>query len=135
MFAQQGALYNPIKKLCFALEEYGLETELDAVEFFIKRILFNCQNCGDCRLAELGYLCPQSGCAKFLLNGPCGGSQDGWCEVYPKKKRCFYVRLFERLSDPEIKKLFAAGILPPRDWSKNHTSAWLHFFHGMDKSD
>lgn len=134
MFEPDGCLYNPLKKACLGLEKHGFEQTLDTFEFFIKLLLFNCQNCGDCRLADLAYLCPQSGCAKFLLNGPCGGSQDGWCEVYPKKKHCFYVRLFERLKYHEVEKIFTGEILPPRDWSRNHSSAWLHFFHDRDNS-
>ncbi len=134
MFEADGPLYEPLKRICFSLEKHGFEAALDKLEFFIKMLLFNCQNCGDCRLADLAYLCPQSGCAKFLLNGPCGGSQNGWCEVYPKKKRCFYVKIFERLNFHEIEKLFTGEILPPRDWSRNQTSAWLHFFHDLENS-
>jgi methylenetetrahydrofolate reductase (NADPH) len=132
MFNPEGSLYGPLKKICFALERKGFDAKLDLFEFAIKMLLYKCQNCGDCRLADLAFLCPHSGCAKFLLNGPCGGSQDGWCEVYPKKKRCFYVRIFERLKFQELEKLFTGEVLPPREWSRNHTSAWLHFFHDME---
>ena len=40
-----------------------------------------CQGCGDCVLAYTGGICPVSRCAKRLLNGPCGGSKDGKCEI------------------------------------------------------
>jgi len=129
LFAPESPLFNSMRSFCFALERRNLEGALDNFEYFSKHILFDCRNCGDCRLAELAYLCPQSGCAKFLLNGPCGGSTNGWCEVYPKSKRCFYVRLYERLKRLEIDAFFQAKTLPPRDWSKNWTSAWLNFFH------
>lgn len=133
MFSPEGRLFQPMKKVCFTLEDHGLESILDKFEFFMKLLMYDCRNCGDCRLSELAYLCPQSGCAKFLLNGPCGGSLNGWCEVYPKKKRCFYVRIFERLSRQELEAWFAGKQLAPRDWSKNMSSSWLHFFHEHDE--
>ena len=40
-----------------------------------------CKGCGDCLLASTGGVCPIARCAKSLLNGPCGGSHDGRCEL------------------------------------------------------
>ena len=40
-----------------------------------------CAGCGNCRLGEFAGICPITRCAKHLFNGPCGGSQDGKCEV------------------------------------------------------
>ena len=36
-----------------------------------------CHLCGNCVLGETGGICPITRCAKSLVNGPCGGSQDG----------------------------------------------------------
>jgi ferredoxin len=40
-----------------------------------------CQGCGQCILAVTGSICPVSRCAKRILNGPCGGSAEGKCEI------------------------------------------------------
>ena len=42
-----------------------------------------CSGCGNCELATFGGICPVTRCAKRLFNGPCGGSQDGKCEIDP----------------------------------------------------
>jgi methylenetetrahydrofolate reductase (NADPH) len=130
-FREEGALYGPLHKICAAVKGGRLEAAFAGGEHLLKFLLFRCRNCGDCALAELAFLCPQSGCAKFLLNGPCGGSRDGWCEVYPGRKRCLYVRIYERLrGDPPEQML--NEFVPPRDWSLDQTSSWLNYFLGRD---
>lgn len=86
--------------------------------------------CGDCILSETAFLCPQSQCAKYLLNGPCGGSIDGWCEVYPGVKRCVYVRAYERLKSFNEEESLKYNIIPPRDWYLNRKSSWINYFMG-----
>lgn len=56
-----------------------------------------CASCGECRLDMTGGICPVEGCAKGLLNGPCGGASDeGMCEVNPQV-RCVWIEIFDRL--------------------------------------
>ncbi len=131
-FAPGGLLYNPGKRACLAWDESRLGWSLVQVEYLLKFIAFGCRNCGDCTLAELAYLCPQSACAKYLLNGPCGGSRDGWCEVYPGRRRCLYVRAYRRLKGAGRPEQFKEGLVPPRNWSLNNTSSWANFFRGLD---
>ncbi len=132
-FEREGAGFPLARKVCLEMGRSGHDLLLMRIEYLTKLILFGCQNCGECRLADLAYLCPQSGCAKYLLNGPCGGSRDGWCEVYPGRKRCFYVRLYERLKRYGLTDSFLSTTLPPRDWSRHNTSSWLNFFKDLEK--
>lgn len=55
-----------------------------------------CAGCGECILAETGGICPVARCAKSLLNGPCGGSENGKCEVDPERD-CAWAQIIEQL--------------------------------------
>jgi ferredoxin len=55
-----------------------------------------CQLCGECIIDAYGGLCPLTLCAKGLLNGACGGSKDGKCEVDPERD-CGWNLIYERL--------------------------------------
>jgi len=55
-----------------------------------------CQLCGECIIDAYGGLCPLTLCAKGLLNGACGGSKDGKCEVDPERD-CGGNLIYERL--------------------------------------
>lgn len=66
------------------------------VERVSKRVLYGCEDCGDCSLTDCAYLCPRARCAKDQRNGPCGGSRDGRCEV-DDNKDCIWAIAYERL--------------------------------------
>jgi ferredoxin len=55
-----------------------------------------CSLCGKCILDKTGGICPVTRCAKGLLNGPCGGSQGGFCEV-SKDTPCVWQLIYARL--------------------------------------
>ena len=55
-----------------------------------------CRQCGECLLEYTGGICPLTACAKQLLNGPCGGSNEGMCEVEPDRE-CGWYNIYERL--------------------------------------
>lgn len=74
-----------------------------------------CQACGDCKLHLTGGICPITRCAKSLLNGPCGGSSDGKCEVDPETD-CGWQMIYDRLK--ELGKLDQMEvIIPINDWT------------------
>jgi ferredoxin len=78
----------------------------------------NCLGCGDCMLYFFGGVCPLARCSKQLLNGPCGGSQGGKCEVDPDVP-CAWQAIIDKLSSfNALERL--ERIYPPKDWSKKH---------------
>jgi len=83
---------------------------------------------------DLAYVCPMSQCPKNQRNGPCGGSQNGWCEVYPGKKKCAYVRAYARLKRYGKEKELDGDIIPPPNWDLYQTSSWINYYLGRDHS-
>jgi len=55
-----------------------------------------CIQCGECIIGNYGGICPVARCAKSLLNGPCGGSENGKCETDPEKD-CAWQLIYDRL--------------------------------------
>lgn len=55
-----------------------------------------CSGCGDCSIHLYGGFCPITRCPKNLLNGPCGGSRDGHCEINPDAD-CIWHLIVERM--------------------------------------
>ena len=103
-------------------------------EHVAKVLLFDCQNCGDCGLFDVAFLCPVSQCPKNQRNGPCGGSLNGWCEVYPNERQCVWVRAYDRLKGHHEEDSIDEYIVPPNDWALRETSSWLNFYCGRDHS-
>jgi ferredoxin len=86
-----------------------------------------CAGCGNCILDMTGGICPIARCSKSILNGPCGGSTDGKCEISPDVdcgwslivKRMHKMGTLDRLS----------GLIPPRDWSTSHAGGPRRVIH------
>jgi hypothetical protein len=57
-----------------------------------------CAQCGQCILGELADICPVTRCHKGLVNGPCGGTNNGKCEV-DAEKDCAWTLIYQRLKD------------------------------------
>ena len=73
-----------------------------------------CAACGDCILGITGGICPIARCSKSLLNGPCGGSEDGHCEIDPGTP-CAWQLIYDRLSSMgRLDTLLE--IQPPKNW-------------------
>lgn len=74
-----------------------------------------CQGCGQCILDKTAGICPISRCAKRLLNGPCGGSTRGACEINPELD-CAWQLIIDRLKALGRMDDYEQ-LLPLKDWS------------------
>ena len=73
-----------------------------------------CAACGDCILGLTGGICPIARCSKSLLNGPCGGSEAGHCEINPEVD-CAWQLIYERLAEKD-KLHVLLDLQPPKNW-------------------
>ncbi|MCK4376030.1 MAG: methylenetetrahydrofolate reductase C-terminal domain-containing protein [Candidatus Brocadiae bacterium] len=77
-----------------------------------------CAGCGECILHLTGGICPIARCAKTMLNGPCGGTNDGKCEISTPENPvdCVWSLIVERCKElGTLDKL--KEIIAPKDWS------------------
>jgi hypothetical protein len=57
-----------------------------------------CTQCGTCIIGETGGICPVTSCHKGLINGPCGGTNNGKCEI-DSNKDCAWTLIYNRLKE------------------------------------
>jgi hypothetical protein len=76
-----------------------------------------CNFCGNCIVNNYQGLCPITRCPKNMLNGPCGGSVKGKCEINSDMD-CVWQLIVDKFKNKnkinELKK-----IAEPFDWSKS----------------
>lgn len=101
-------------------------------EHMAKVVLYDCKDCGDCALTHVAYSCPMSKCPKHQRNGACGGSRDGWCEVYPGKRKCVYVKAYNRLKGYGAEEELHEYSVAPCDWNLYQQASWPNYFLGRD---
>lgn len=73
-----------------------------------------CQGCGECLLGRTGGICPIARCAKQLMNGPCGGSAGGHCEI-GEDTDCAWALIWDRLKALGQVERYVE-ITPAKDW-------------------
>jgi len=116
--------YHKLAKLLDSSEAGRRITK--AFERPMKELLFDCKDCGDCALQHVSFLCPESQCPKHQRNGPCGGSLEGRCEVWPDRE-CVWVRCYNRMASIGKTAEIGSEVVPPRLWSCEGASSWLNF--------
>jgi methylenetetrahydrofolate reductase (NADPH) len=131
-FRPGAPLYGPACSFFKMIDGTWLERPLTRLEYWIKYVSSRCRRCGDCTLPEAAFLCPQSQCPKFLFNGQCGGSSEGWCEVFPGTRQCIFVRAYDRLKAYREEESLKGKYIRPRDWALDGTSSWANYFLGRD---
>ena len=73
-----------------------------------------CAQCGQCILGQTAGICPLTACHKGLLNGPCGGTNNGKCEV-DKNRDCAWTLIYNRLEQQGRLDLMRQ-YQPPKDF-------------------
>lgn len=83
----------------------------DTREIYVKR----CSLCGTCIVESYHGLCPIGRCPKHMLNGPCGGSMDGHCEI-SKEYPCVWEEIINKMKNEKIHHQLKQ-IIPPHNWN------------------
>jgi ferredoxin len=97
----------------------GLNTTFMGANLDVGLYEERCLGCGDCVLERTAGICPITRCAKSLLNGPCGGSSDGKCEI-SKDTDCAWHLIIERLEAlGELERIRPFEIY--KDWRPSHS--------------
>jgi ferredoxin len=78
----------------------GVDTSFIGVNQDVGWYEERCRSCNSCVLAMTGGICPVTMCAKGLYNGPCGGTNQGSCEIN-KDQPCAWYQIYERLSNQD----------------------------------
>ncbi|HTL53577.1 MAG TPA: methylenetetrahydrofolate reductase C-terminal domain-containing protein [Planctomycetota bacterium] len=102
-----------------------------ALEHSIKHSLFNCQMCGQCILTYTSMRCPMN-CPKGLRNGPCGGTLDGHCEVYPDRN-CVWMEIRGREARGANRQFPVPPVHAPVHRDLFGSSSYLNLLSGRDQ--
>ena len=132
VFAHDAPLFKVGTRLYTRIEQAPRSVQRAAhlAEQAAKVPMFDCQDCGDCSLPDIAYVCPEGPCAKNQRNGPCGGTRDGLCEVYDSE--CIWAQAYERLKAYGEEESLVQGPVVIKDNSLRGTSAWANTFLGRD---
>lgn len=108
----QSAMDGTKQKLVYPALDTLFLGEVEHAGHFLQK----CILCAECIINETGGICPLTICSKGLLNGPCGGSKDGKCEV-DRDRDCGWALIYKRLKElNQIDKM--KPVKPPMDNSK-----------------
>ncbi|MDY6450445.1 methylenetetrahydrofolate reductase C-terminal domain-containing protein [Acinetobacter faecalis] len=94
-------------------------------EFLTKHGVVGCESCGQCRLGDTLYICPET-CPKGLANGPCGGTSLDRCEFGDRE--CIHsvkARLAQAVGQTNILK---EKLIPTVAVEVRGTSSWKNWY-------
>jgi ferredoxin len=92
----------------------GVNTIAIGVDMDVGLYQEKCRACGECVLAYTAGICPVTGCAKSLFNGPCGGTNNGECEL-GNGIPCAWYEIYNRL-DKQGRLDNIINLRPPMQW-------------------
>ena len=73
-----------------------------------------CAGCGNCVVHYFNGLCPIARCSKSLLNGPCGGSNNGKCEISREVDCIWDIIVRNMMEQGRLDELLE--FKPPKSW-------------------
>ena len=135
-FTRDKGLYNKMTSLYSKIDGKDsipakvADKTMHGIEKASKKIMFKCEDCGDCSLPNCAYLCPRASCSKTGRNGPCGGSHDGRCEL--DDKECIWARAYDRLKFYGESQELLDGPTTIYNPNLSKTSAWANTFLDRD---
>ena len=133
LFNEKSVLFPILQKMAVRIDSSPrTKHRFGRMEHLAKTVIFECRNCGDCALFDVAYVCPMSQCPKEQRNGACGGSHEGWCEVYPHERKCIWVQAYLRLKRYHEEAGLKDHIVPPCNWLLRDTPSWLNYYLGRD---
>lgn len=135
MFTRSGLMARLLTRYYTLIGDRSALARLShAGEHSTKMLLYGCQDCGDCALADMAYCCPRGQCAKQQRNGPCGGSKNGMCEAYPNERPCAWTVVYNRHKSDGTLAEMRDGYVPPARNQLAHSSGWANYFLRRDHS-
>lgn len=104
---------------------------LHQLERCIKKPMVGCDTCGNCRLDQTLYICPET-CPKGLSNGPCGGTQLNRCEFGDRE--CIHSVKYRVARTTEQTHILRHVMIAPVPVQTRHQSSWPRWFNKRDAS-
>ncbi|HEY5999370.1 MAG TPA: methylenetetrahydrofolate reductase C-terminal domain-containing protein [bacterium] len=132
LFGPVKPVFRLLSRVCrFCDTRPGWKKALWCLEYLSKVPLYRCRMCGDCTLYACGFFCSEARCPKRMVNGPCGGSRDGRCEL-PAGGTCMWVKAYDCLKTRTARPTFTAPPVPPKDRGLEGSCSWINFCLGRD---
>lgn len=106
-------------------ENKPISNALLKTEFLSKHRVVGCESCGQCRLGDTLYICPET-CPKGLANGPCGGTHLDRCEFGDRE--CIHsikARLAKAVQQTQVLK---DKLIPTVPLDRRGTSSWKNWY-------
>ncbi|KAA8732099.1 methylenetetrahydrofolate reductase [Acinetobacter qingfengensis] len=101
------------------------------LEHASKHALVGCESCGQCRLDQTLYICPET-CPKGLANGPCGGTTLDRCEF--NDRECIHSQKFRIAEQVQQLNILKDQIIPTVSIESRGQSSWLNWFQSQQCS-
>ena len=97
----------------------ALDTLGQVDQFRLGQFFEWCSSCGECLVGEFGGICPLTRCPKGQVHGPCGGANEGKCEVNAENS-CAWTLIYERMEKlGGMPEALQTELRAPRDYRKS----------------